>query len=534
MAATTAPTAEDSPTTGDEATASAPDDSPTADEQAGGSVAEASARLDTAPERGDDTGDGPAATPEVPAGPTVRVLGVGLVDSSRQRLQETGRVELLEDGSEPADLVAVSTRLARGHLIELLPELASRPDSELVVVVHAGGEATAADVLSRGATGLVAEGNEEALIAIVTGEASEPTLLETYDDRRGSLATAVARDGRDPVTTLPGLQAFEARLAECNQANSSPRIGFVRVANFDDTTARLSAEAASVLRRRLATHYSELGRAAGAEIFALDRNDFGIVAPGLSQEEAQHLGEILAAATATYSPSGARPLSLAVGHAGPDATAEITAVRELAQRALHHALSQTDGGIVSADELSRTFASATELESALRLVDLVERDDPVIGHGERVADLAASIARALGFDGTDRVVVRLAGHLHDIGKVALPSGALGDPERLTGDDLDAYRTHPERAAHYLLVPAGAEVAAAVRHHHETWDGSGFPDGLAESDIPLAARMIAVADACDRWEAAGENSSTVIERLHESAGTRFDPTVVEATIEVLSD
>ncbi|GIV00959.1 MAG: hypothetical protein KatS3mg014_2574 [Actinomycetota bacterium] len=129
--------------------------------------------------------------------------------------------------------------------------------------------------------------------------------------------------------------------------------------------------------------------------------------------------------------------------------------------------------------------------------------------------------------------VRLAGLLHDVGKVGIPPEAVHGPDDLEGECLEAYRRHVERGARYARVSAGAQVADAIRHHHERWDGSGFPDGLAGEAIPLLARILAVADAYDRFRTTPREDGTAptpsecLEHLRQEAGSAFDPVVVEA-------
>ena len=159
-----------------------------------------------------------------------------------------------------------------------------------------------------------------------------------------------------------------------------------------------------------------------------------------------------------------------------------------------------------------------------------DRHEP--GHGQRVARLAAELAWALGFDASERAVVRLAAHFHDIGKVALPAGiASADPSTLSDEELEQYRRHAERGEAYLRPLAGIDIAKAIRSHHERWDGTGFPDGLAGEDIPVASRLVAVANAFDGWRSQRADghrpsASACVAQLIAEAGSRFDPGVVE--------
>jgi putative nucleotidyltransferase with HDIG domain len=133
--------------------------------------------------------------------------------------------------------------------------------------------------------------------------------------------------------------------------------------------------------------------------------------------------------------------------------------------------------------------------------------------------------------------LELAARLHDLGKIGVPDVILHKPGRLTPAEWEVMRKHPGWGAEALAsVPGGAAVAAAVRGHHERWDGRGYPDELAGEEIPIASRIIAVADA---WHAMTSNRSYrraldeehARQELCDGAGTQFDPAVVEALVAV---
>jgi len=167
------------------------------------------------------------------------------------------------------------------------------------------------------------------------------------------------------------------------------------------------------------------------------------------------------------------------------------------------------------------------------LAETIERRDPFLrGHARRTALLAGLLVERLGGSAEERERVRLAAFLHDLGKVGVPSELLRHPgplDRTRRAALDAHVQIGER----LLQPLGLSVALgpAIRHHHERWDGTGHPDGLAGEAIPLAARVIAVADAyesltSDRpWRPALAQGAA-LEELHKGSGSRFDPHLVQ--------
>lgn len=496
------------------------------------------------------TGDGDAAGddeliggPPPLAEPAVRleatIFVAGLPESSRAQVGGDDCVVIDEvDRVGEADVVLVSTRLPRVQLQALVTDLRPRTTKPIIAVAHAGGEAAAVEIMRSGGSAVVAEGNELAVRALLAGEETAASLTETYDAHMGRRRSReVGGRGRDPFTNLPTLSAFEGRLREYEQSEEPVRVGFLKILNFDHAARRLATEATGILRRRLALQYAEIARENGVELFAIASGDFAFLAPGMSGPEAQFFGRDLARATEAFAPTAHGPLGLAVGHAGPELSSEVSSLRELAQRAVALAAVQEDSMVIGAEELSRTLTSTTELEVALRMLQAIERQDPHgEGHGARVAVHAAELAQKLGFEGHERAQIRFAAHLHDIGKIGLPVAAMHLPDEMDDEHLKLYRTHPPRGAEYLLVSAGREVAAAVAAHHERWDGAGFPYKLAGADIPVSARIVAVADAWDRWSGGQDGdvpAARLIELLRAEAGTRFDPAVVDAAVEILS-
>jgi HD-GYP domain-containing protein (c-di-GMP phosphodiesterase class II) len=472
----------------------------------------------------------PAETAPAPVRP-VRLFAHRVTGSSRQRLLDAFPCELVE--ADPVDLIVVSTRMPLGQVSGALAGFRRMKTVPVVAIVHAGGEDLATELLRAGAVGLVAEGNEATVAAFLHGGTADASLVETYDQRLGRRRPSdLGMPGRDPVTALPSRGAFDAALSEAAQSGAVPRVGFLRVLNYDEAVRRLSNEARDLLRRRLSSQLREIGRLYGARLFSCSPTLFAYVAPELPSAEAREMGHLLARSAETFAPSGGRHLSLAVGHAGPEVTAEVSAVRELAQRAMELASTGNDSAVLSADDLSRTLAATTELEVLLRLVDAVEQHRPDgAGRGRRVAELAARLAQQLGFEGLERSQIRLAAHLHEIGKISLPERLVTAPGQLSDEERARYELYPALGADYLRVSGGQDVALAVRHHQERWDGTGFPDGLAAEEIPVGARIIAVAAAADALRTGDGDGAVLdapsVESLVAEAGARFDPTVVGA-------
>jgi diguanylate cyclase (GGDEF)-like protein len=167
------------------------------------------------------------------------------------------------------------------------------------------------------------------------------------------------------------------------------------------------------------------------------------------------------------------------------------------------------------------------------------RDAQRGGHSERVAELAARLAARLGADEETIELTRLAGTLHDLGELGVPEAILRKPGPLTDPERETLERHSRIGSRMLESVGGESVAACVRHHHERWDGMGYPDGLAGEDIPLGARILLVAEAFDAMtsdSAHRQRRSTedALDELQRGAGTQFDPAVVAALVEDSAD
>jgi HD-GYP domain-containing protein (c-di-GMP phosphodiesterase class II) len=178
------------------------------------------------------------------------------------------------------------------------------------------------------------------------------------------------------------------------------------------------------------------------------------------------------------------------------------------------------------DRLARFRAAA----ALARAVD--SRDVYTGSHSERVAAIAGAIAEQLDLPATEIELTRLAGSLHDLGKLAIPEEILQKPGELTTAEWLVVQRHPQ-IAHRMLESLGVEpVADWVLHHHERWDGAGYPDGLAGEDIPLGSRIVYVAEVYDamtfgRLYRAPRTREAALEEIDRCAGAQFDPEVVRA-------
>ncbi len=169
----------------------------------------------------------------------------------------------------------------------------------------------------------------------------------------------------------------------------------------------------------------------------------------------------------------------------------------------------------------------------LALNMLLDLKDLTTGlHATRLAEWAVRVAEQLGVGPEELRDIELASLLHDIGKVGVPDAMLLKPGPLTDEELARVRKHPEYGWAILRAIPGFERASLlVLHHHERFDGSGYPAGLAGEEIPLGSRIVAVVDAFDamlssRSYRAGLPLEEALKRLRSSTGTQFDPRIVD--------
>lgn len=179
-----------------------------------------------------------------------------------------------------------------------------------------------------------------------------------------------------------------------------------------------------------------------------------------------------------------------------------------------------------------------QLEVLHELTEALESKDPYThGHSQRVERHVYRTAVSMGLPASAIEELRAAAALHDVGKIRVPDRILRKPGQLTIEERALVEDHVVVGAWMVSNVSTADVVSAVRHHHERWDGMGYPDGLAGTDIPLYSRMIAVADAYDaitstrpyRTSAGREHAVGV---LQSNAGTQFDPMIVTAFVEAL--
>jgi HD-GYP domain-containing protein (c-di-GMP phosphodiesterase class II) len=175
--------------------------------------------------------------------------------------------------------------------------------------------------------------------------------------------------------------------------------------------------------------------------------------------------------------------------------------------------------------LLATFSAALEV-----------RDPYLRGHSSRVTTFAEGLARLIGWRGTRLEALQLGGSLHDVGKISVDASLLCKPGPLTEEELEQIRRHPVTGARLVESFEDFEPALPyVLHHHERWDGFGYPHGLSGFRIPLEARLLGVVDAFDAMTSARAyrpalSVEEALVELERCAGSQFDPELAQAFVE----
>ena len=380
------------------------------------------------------------------------------------------------------------------------------------------------------------------LLVLLAGPLFTLTLYQ-----RSALSTKVAtRDAlTDSLTGLGNHRSYQSRLREAleraEQNGGEVSLCLVDVDEFKGCNDRYGHPLGDQILVELSRLFVE-GRDDVAA-FRFGGDEFALLLEE-NEEDAYRLVEDLHERIAqTEFPHG-QPVTITVGIASfPGYASSPDELQQVADGALYWAkghgknrscvYSPSVVRVYSPNELTELAERQARLRAAENLIRIVDSKDTYTGeHSEAVAKLVEAMARELGLDDETTQQLKLAALLHDLGKIAIPDTVLKKPGCLQPDERRLVRAHVE-FGHSLLEGLGIEpVDSWVLHHHEHWDGSGYPHGLAGEDIPFGSRVILVADAYDAMttDRTYRNASSATDALAEvrrRAGTQFDPEIVSA-------
>ena len=347
----------------------------------------------------------------------------------------------------------------------------------------------------------------------------------------------------DPLTGLGNHRHFHERLQR-ELAHADEHDGRVSLCFLDiDDFKRVNDQFGHPTGDRILSQVSARLRQ-GGESFRLGGDEFAVLLPGLDEQQALVTARSIVQRIAETELGKTGAVTVSAGVATfPQHGRERDSLIRLADGALYwakeHGKNQVRLARADVAELSefRRVASGVDrvarFRAAASLARAVDSRDAYTGsHSERVSELAARVATKLGLDAEQVELTRLAGSLHDLGKLAIPEEILRKPGELTDSERLVLERHPQIGFRMLDSLGVDPVADVVLHHHERWDGAGYPDGLHGEQIPLGARIIFVADAFDamtseRVYRARRSAEEALAELRRCAGTQFDPTIVAA-------
>ncbi|MCW2978118.1 MAG: hypothetical protein JWM06_3399 [Actinomycetia bacterium] len=349
----------------------------------------------------------------------------------------------------------------------------------------------------------------------------------------------------DPLTGLGNHRHFHERLQrELTLAERDGRklsLCLVDIDDFKRVNDRYGHPAGDRVLVQVASRLRQ-----GGESFRLGGDEFAVLLPGLDDRAAiavarsivERMGalELEQVGTVTVSAGVAAYPAQGVGRDELIRLADSAlywAKEDGKNRARTYQAATTSIELSHLQELAEGPDRAARYRAAASLAKAVDARDVYTGsHSQRVGELAARIARRLGIDEAQIELTRLAGSLHDLGKLAIPEEILRKRSALNESERVVLQRHPQ-IGHRMLESLGVEpVAEWVLHHHERWDGNGYPDRLRGEQIPLGARILFVADAFDAMTSERVYRKPLSERdavseLERCAGSQFDPAIVDA-------
>ncbi len=368
---------------------------------------------------------------------------------------------------------------------------------------------------------------------------------------QASLLTEQERATRDPLTGLRNHRYFQdalaAELERCARTGGMVSIAIIDLDNFKQVNDRFGHQEGDAVLLRATQGIADNLRAYDMPA-RLGGEEFGVIFPETTPDDARAILQRIAAYILPFGPNG-EALSFSAGVATFPTHGHVQAelyhhADEAAYTAKLNGKNQTviydPMTVIDMNSEERVEHRSREaiLATATTLAQKMDAKDPYgRHHSELTAVYAATLARALGMDEDVVKEIHRAGQLHDVGKVAIPDAVVRKAGRLTEAEHAQMQMHPEFSFRILENADIEPVATWVRHHHEHWNGGGYPSGIAGEDIPLGSRILHLAEAFETMTSdrayrralpLGEALSEMIEQV----GREFDPQIVPAMFELV--
>lgn len=490
--------------------------------------------------------------------PVFREFRLGLEDATAMELEQ---VESLRTSADEAGTLAYLLLIVSGSagvglalaISVLIVRSIVRPLSSLEATAVAASEGDlSVRAPTNGPTEVAHLGRvlNDMMFAV---ESRTDELSRAYDElkeRNSQLTDARAQALTDPLTGLGNHRSFHKRIRQqIEDAVEGETVSLILfdIDGFKQVNDSLGHLAGDELLRHLAGHLEPA--VAIANSYRYGGDEFAVVLAGKDRRHATLIAEELRASIATVSTPAGQQLTVSLGVCTyPEMADSAEELVYRADMAMYWAKSTGKNrvgdwdGLVSrrngtlapqymSDRSGKAHDAVASLVSALNSKDPTTRD-----HTERCSWYAAELARELGLSEHESSILRMASLLHDIGKLVIPDEVLRKPTALTEDEWQLMRQHPSSGQHILSqMDSVADAVPAIVHHHERFDGTGYPLGLAGDDIPLSSRILSVTDAfdamtSDRPYRKAMSVEAALQELEDHAGAQFDPKIVDRFVE----
>ncbi len=376
---------------------------------------------------------------------------------------------------------------------------------------------------------------------------------EELRDRNRQLMDARAQAATDQLTGVLNHRTFHERtrdaITQAETSGGSVGLIMMDVDDFKGFNDSLGHQAGDEALRGVVLSVAQVVKK--EDTYRYGGDEFAVLLPGADSRKTLQVAEQVRRAVAAAPVCNRKNITVSLGIAEfPDMAQSAEELIYRADMAMYWAkstgknrvgdwdglLNRRTGDIVPG-YMSRRGADAQDASAAL-VASLRGKDPTTSAHSERCSWYAAKLAQELGVSEEDTSALRLAALLHDIGKLTVPDDVLTKPGPLNEEEWAQMRQHPLTAVHILSGMSSIDDAKpAIQHHHEHFDGSGYPHGLAGDEIPLASRILLVADAfdamtTDRPYHKAMSVEEAVEELKCHSGSQFDPAVVEAFLRII--